>query len=72
MSDPNAISWSERRMFFGRLGRLSLWASRAVGGFVWQVDDGETYRTGHASSLLEAKRDCEAAALAMAKGLVKK
>ena len=66
MSDPNAVAWAECRMLFGRLGRLSLWVSRAVDGFVWQGDDGESHRIGAATSLLLAKREAEACARAWA------
>ena len=82
MSDPNAVSWSEHRTFAasvpaaGVFGGLSLTVMQPLFGsgspFFWEVVGPKGQRAdGHGSSLLEAKRDCEAAARARAKGLVK-
>lgn len=82
MSDPNAVSWSEHRTFSGTLGGLAsgdvlLTVMQPIfsgsSPIFWEVVGPKGQRAeGHGSSLLEAKRDCEAAARAMAKGLVTK
>lgn len=76
MSDPNAVSWSEHRTFHATFDGLTLTVMQPIFGsgaqFFWEVSGFGQSNKGHGSSLLEAKRDCEAAARAMAKGMVKK
>ena len=73
MSDPNAVSWSEHRSFTAKVGDLSLFVWTQNGRFLWDVRVATQLRRGGDSpSFLKAKRDCEAAARAMVKGVVKK
>lgn len=79
MSDPNAFSWTEHRTFSsvvdaGGLALLLSVMQPVFSGegrlFFWEIVGPKGQRAeGHGSSLLEAKRDCEAAARAMAKSL---